>query len=337
MTYGSPVATPELEPVYLLTGTDLPKVELAVRRLRGRFDAGSIDRLAADTASAAEAVAATNALGLFGGGERLVVVDGVERWKKDDVAALTAYASSPTPGAVLALVGIPDKLPAGLEAVCQRAGRVLRYDIPTRPQRNREVPDHAKWVQQQFDAEGVQVGRDVADRLVELAGEDTLLLRNEIAKLVAWAAGGAIGTRDVEALVVPEIETGAWELVDSWGARDVAAALTACEAMLHDRDEPFSISARLASHIASVRAVHGLLEQDLGVREITQRLGMRNEFPVRKQAAQAARFTRRELSDALVRMADLDHRIKGGSRVSAVLELEHAIVDVTTGREIRPA
>ncbi len=335
MTYGSFVATPALEPVYFLTGNDLPKLELALRRLRARFEAGSVDRLSADTSSAAEAVASTNALGLFGGGERLVVVDGVERWKKDDVAALTAYVSSPTPGAVLALVGAPEKLPAGLEAVCERAGRVLRYDIPTRRERHREVPDYAKWVQQQFAAEGVQVGRDVADRLVEVAGEDTFVLRNEIEKLVGWSSGGAIGTRDVEALAVPEIEAGAWELVDSWGARDVAAALTACEAMLHDRDEPFSISARLAAHIASVRAVHSLLEQDLDVREIAQRLGMRNEFPARKQAAQAARFTGRELADALIRMADLDHRIKGGSRVSAVLELEHAIVHVTTGREIR--
>jgi DNA polymerase III delta subunit len=190
-------------------------------------------------------------------------------------------------------------------------------------------------VQQQFDADGVLGGRDVADRLVELAGEDTLLLRNEIAKLVAWAAGGAIGTRDVEALVVPEIETGAWELVDSWGARDVAAALTACEAMLHDRDEPFSISARLASHIASVRAVHGLLEQDLGVREITQRLGMRNEFPARKQATgppgSPAASCRTPWSWPT---STTESR---SSRVSAVLELQHAIVDVTTGREIRPA
>ena len=66
-----------LLPVYLLTGTDRPKVSRALRRLKARFGDESIQHLTADAASGADAVAACNALGLFAGagGGRLVVVD----------------------------------------------------------------------------------------------------------------------------------------------------------------------------------------------------------------------------------------------------------------------
>ena len=70
-----------LLPVYLLTGSDRPKHLRALRRLRSRFDPEAVEQLAAESASGADAVAACNALGLFGGagGGRLVVVHGVER------------------------------------------------------------------------------------------------------------------------------------------------------------------------------------------------------------------------------------------------------------------
>src|SRR6059058_4901290 len=94
----------ELKPVYLLAGTDGPKVARAVERLRGHFEPGAVETLSAISAAGVDAVAACNALGLFGGQGRLVVVDSVERWKAADVAAVAEYLSSPTPGTVLALV-----------------------------------------------------------------------------------------------------------------------------------------------------------------------------------------------------------------------------------------
>jgi hypothetical protein len=47
---------------------------------------------------------------------------------------------------------------------------------------------------------------------------------------------------------------------------------------------------------------------------------------------QAEGFTEDELRDAAVRLAELDHALKGGSRLSGDLELERALVDVTRGR-----
>jgi DNA polymerase-3 subunit delta len=314
----------ELEPVYLIAGSDLPKIALALRRLRARFAEGSVEHLFAESSSGEAVAAAMNALGLFGGGERLVLVEGIERWRKADVEAVTHYLESPTPGSVLALAGDPSRL-AGLEAACKRAGSVLRFDVPMRP-RGRSL-DYPAWVRAQFEHAGLRVDQEVAERLVELAGDDTFVLQTEVDKLAACAGEGTVGLREVELLVAPTQETSHFALVDAWGARDVAGTLAACEARLRE-DEPFVIAARLADYVARVRAVQMLLDEDLSVREIAERLGLK-EFPARKQAGQAANYSREELDEALVRLAALDFALKGGSRLSPELELERALLDVT--------
>src|SRR5206468_5101181 len=96
------VVASELKPVYLLTGSDRPKIARAVRRLRDRFGDDATDHLTATAASAADVIASCNALGLFGGGEgRLVIVDDVDKWKAPEVKELTTYIAAPSPETVL--------------------------------------------------------------------------------------------------------------------------------------------------------------------------------------------------------------------------------------------
>src|SRR5689334_20344098 len=95
----------ELKPVYLLTGSDRPKIARGVPRLRDRFGDDSTEQLSARETGAADVVASCNALGLFGGGEgRLVIVDDVGTWKAAEVKELAGYLASPSPETVLALV-----------------------------------------------------------------------------------------------------------------------------------------------------------------------------------------------------------------------------------------
>ena len=322
------MASEPLEPLYLITGGDAPKIGVALRRLRGRFDPGSVETFVAELNDAATAVAAANALGLFGGGERLVVVEGVEAWKKDDVETIARYAENPAPGAVLALVGDSGRLPAGLETACESAGRVLRYDVPKRKRGSREVEDYVEWVRRQLEQAHVRADGGVAERLVELVGDDAFALQAEVEKLAAWAGEDTVGVREAEQLVAPSSEMPGWALADAWGARDIAAALAACEAQLEQEDEPYIIAYRLAEHVRKVRAVQALVDEDVSVGEIARRLGLK-QFPARKQSGQARNFAPAELGQAVVRMAELDHAVKGGTRLDPTLELERTIIEVT--------
>jgi DNA polymerase III subunit delta len=309
-----------LQPVYLLTGSDRPKIVRALRRLRSRFPEESVDALTAPPASGEEAVAACNALGLFSGGGRLVVVDGVESWRAPDVAAVEAYLADASPGAVLALVAHDTPKSPALANLVGNRGQVLAYDVP-RPR------SPSAWVATEFERLGVEVDSDAARALVEIVGDDVLMLESEIEKIATWASGRTVGVGEVEAFAVPAREAEAWALTDAWGARDLPGAMAACEASLALR-EPFVLAVALASHVGRVRGAQALAEEGLGSREIAKRLGIK-EYPARKAVAHSENYTRAELDAAIVRLAELDAAIKGASRLSAELELERALADVT--------
>jgi len=315
-----------LLPVYLLTGGDRPKHLRALRRLRSRFEVEAVEQLSAESTSGPDAVGACNALALFGGedGGRLVVVHGVERWRKADVEAIAAYLRDPVQGAVLALVA--EELPRGsaLVNLAEKAGRVLRYDVP------KPSSLHA-WARAELERLGVSADAEAARALVELVGDDTVALASELEKLAAWADGEPVGRAEVEQLATPGREAAAWALSDAWGARDLPALLEACDLAL-EKKEPFLLAVGLASHVGRVRAAQALAEQGLRSREVAAQLKMK-EFPARKALQHAERYSREELDSALVRFAELDAAIKGASRLSGELELVRALIDVTRPAE----
>jgi DNA polymerase-3 subunit delta len=306
-------------------GTDRPKITRALSRLRARFGQEGVETLSAETTSGEEAVAALNALGLFGAG-RLVVVESAERWKKGDVETIHEYLATPAPGAVLALVTDETPRDSSLADAVASAGEVLRYDVP-------KPKDPSVWVRGEFERLGAQATDDAARRLVEVVGDDVTVLAVEAEKLAMWAAGERIGPAEIDLLAVPAPgEAPMWALSDAWGSRDVAAVLAACEAELASGVEPFLIAARLAAQATLVRSVQALAAEGLGAREIASRL-KKHEFRVRKALSHAERYSREELDAAIIRLAELDAALKGASRLSAELELERALVDVTRAPE----
>lgn len=315
-----------LLPVYLLMGSDRPKHLRALRRLRSRFDPEAVEQLSADSASGADAVAACNSLGLFGGdgGGRLVVVQAVEAWRKEDIEAIAAYLKDPVGGAVLALVAEEGLRGTTLVDLCKKKGQVLRYDVP-------KANNLHTWARAELKRLGVSADADAARALVELVGDDTVALSSELEKLAAWAGGETVGRREVEQLATPGREAAAWALTDAWGARDLPTLLEAYELAL-EKKEAFLLAVGLASHVGRVRAAQVLAEEGLGAREIATRLKMK-EFPARKALQHAERYSRAELDSALVRLAELDAAIKGNSRLSAELELLRALIDVTRPAE----
>jgi DNA polymerase-3 subunit delta len=315
----------ELRPVYLLIGTDRPKITRALRRLRTHFGDEAVEALAADSVSGEEVAASLNSLGLFGSG-RLIIVQRVEQWKKADAEALDGYLADPVAGTVLALVcdeAAKDDPLAKL--VVRRGGEVLAFDIP-------KPKDPSVWVRHELARLGAQATDDGARRLVEIAGDDIALLEQEIEKLATWAAGEQIGPREVEQLAVPVNESPTWALSDGWGARDVAEVASACEAELEKGVEPFLIAVRLAAQVGLVRTVQALADEGLGARDIAKRV-KKHEFRIRKAMGHAERYTRDELDAAVIRLAELDAALKGASRLSNDLELERALIDITAERE----
>jgi DNA polymerase III delta subunit len=142
---------------------------------------------------------------------------------------------------------------------------------------------------------------------------------------------------EVEQLAAGCAEIPGYELTDAWGRRDLGAALTACQTLLERSGDPVSrtvpsLIGLLVAHVGRVRDCQLLADEGLSAREAAARL-KRHPFYVEKLFAQARNYGPDELRAAVVRLAELDHAVKGGSRLGVDLELERALIDITRARE----
>jgi DNA polymerase-3 subunit delta len=315
-----------LKPAYLIAGTDRPKVDRAVDRLRRRFAPDAVEIYAAVDTLGADAVAACNALGLFASDGRLIVVEGIDEWKAPDAKEIADYLKVPAPATTLALVGGEMKKDAPLaKAVAAGKGELLLWDVPQKALQ--------RWVAEQFGLHGTKAEPEACRALLELVGDDVYDLSSEIDKISTWAAGDPVTAADVERLVGARAETTNFALTDAWGARDVDAVLTASEGILERSGEPRSrtiprIVGILTGHVASVRRAQAFDAQGVAAKEAAATL-KRHPYYVSKLYAQARNFDPDELQAVTIRLSELDHALKGGSRLPADLELERALIEIT--------
>jgi DNA polymerase III delta subunit len=332
---------PSLKPVYLISGSDRPKVETAVHRLRARFVPESVEVVSAVEASAADVVTLCNSGSLFGDARLVLVleVDGRKKeenrpatggWKAPEIEAIAAYLSAPAPDTVLALVGLEVKRDAALAKTCAKTGDLLFYDVSKR--------GRVGWVAERFRQAGVKAEADACALLIEYVGEEDLHgLSNEIAKIATWAQGEPVGVAEIEQLVAPVADIPSFALTDAWAGRRPGAVLEIAERMFGHADKPRRDTApRLAGslngHLTRMRQLKRLANEGVPAREAAVALKM-HPFYGEKVYRQAEAFSDEELASATIRFAELDLALKGGSRLAPDVELVRALIDVSTEPE----
>ena len=339
----SPGKSKPTKPVYLLTGSDRPKIETALARLRGHFAPEAIDVCSALDTPAAAAVALCNAGSLFGDA-RLVIVEGIDGrrdgdgrlkggWKAADVDAIGSYLADPAPDTVLALVGEDVKKTTALYKACAKAGEVLAYAVEKR--------ELQSWVAKQFRERGVEAEPEACAALVQLVGDDLHALAAEVDKLSIWAAGEPIGAREVEELAAAAADTPTFALTDAWAARDPARALGASETIFEReskprRDTAARLAGALGGHLGRLGAIKRLAAEGSRPKEIAGKLRL-HPFYAEKLYRQSEAFSPEELRGALVRLAELDGALKGQSKLGPDLEVQRALVDLTARPGAKPA
>ena len=240
---------------------------------------------------------------------------------------------------MLALVAGELRKDSALLKAVAKLGEVLVYDVD----RKKIV----EWVVQQFAANGQRVDRELARSLVDAVVPEGLEpdlhhLANEVAKLATWAGGDPVDWESVRELVVPFGEMPSFTLTDAIGRRDVAARARGDRGVVRARvvaSARHRAAARRrgrapprapAGEQASPRG--GLLEPGDRVPPEAAPLLRAEARPTGGRAS-----PRTSSATQSVRLAELDHALKGGSRLPGDLELERALVDVTRGRAVQAA
>jgi DNA polymerase III subunit delta len=310
-----------LRPAYLIAGSDWPKVDAAASRLRAHFPEEAVEQITVGEAGSGEILAACNSLGLLGG-DRLVLVRGAERLEAADVEAIAGYLRDPAPGTCLALFGgsgITDK--DALAKAVAKVGDVRLFDAPDRA-------TAVAWVVKRFSDGGLRCPTPVAKRLVELAGADIGDLALEVEKVATLCRDRPPELDDVEAVVARSHDIKPWDITDAWGRRDAAAVIALATADVERPEDVHRLLGSLSAHVRKVRRALVLLEQGAAQADVARELGVK-PYPARRLCDQARAFDQAELAAAVIRLAQLDEAVKGGSRLDPRLELELALADIT--------
>lgn len=313
----------ELKPAYLIHGDDHGAIAERRAGLRALAEgagasATSVELLEGDRATPAGAADALAAMTLAIG-RRVIVVEGVERWREADVERQLASAmASLPPDTTLALFAREEaraKAPPALHEAVRRAGGQVVAQMTVKPW---ELP---KWVREQGARIGLTLDAAAAKALVAQVGERQQRLLRELEKLALEGAGERSEARQVDS---QEIERRAAHSAE-WRAYGLADALVGADARqatlvyMHLREQGERLSGLIylmAQRLRDALAVADRLRA--GESAATVKRGLR--MPARaaeRFVADVASSDPERLRAALGALADLELDSRGGAVIAS--------------------
>jgi DNA polymerase-3 subunit delta len=321
---------PELKPAYLIHGDDHGAVaerRAGLRTLVERQEGGSasVELLEGDAATPAGVADALAAMTLAIG-QRVIMVEGVERWRQADVEKQLADAiKHMPPDTTLALFAREEaraKAPAALHDAVKRAGGQIVAQMTVKPW------ELAKWAREQAARLGISLDAVAAKALVAQVGERQQRLLRELEKLAlegdpsetstgndggaATATPRAIGVDDIERRAAHSTEWRAYGLADALVGGDGRDATLSYLRLRQQGERLSGLTYLMAQRLRDALAIALRLQAGESVAEIKRGLRM----PARaaeRFVADVARSDVERLRSALAALADLELDSRGGA------------------------
>lgn len=313
---------PDLKPAYLIFGEDHGALAERRARLRalveGEGDSTSVELLEGDCATPAAVAQALAAMTLTVG-RRVIIVDGVERWKQAEVEQhLTGAMNAMPPLTTLALFAREEgrtKAPIAVHDAVKGAGGQLVAQKTVKPW---ELP---RWVSEQASQMGISLDSAGAKALVEQVGERPQRLRRELEKLALEAdfscdVSWRVGVEEIELRAAHSAERRAFTLADALLAADKRAATLSYLRLRRQGERLSGLTYLMAQRLRDALAVALRLQAGESVAEIKRELRMPPRAAERF-VADVARTEPARLRKALGVLADLELDSRGGSQVRA--------------------
>jgi DNA polymerase-3 subunit delta len=348
---------PELKPAYLIHGDDHGAVaerRAGLRTLVEREEGGSasVELLEGDAATPAGVADALAAMTLAIG-RRVIMVEGVERWRQADVEKQLAGAiKQMPPDTTLALFAREEaraKAPAALHDAVKRAGGQVVGQMTVKPW------ELAKWAREQAGRLGIALDPAAAKALVAQVGERQQRLLRELEKLALEgdpaaanpeSAGGAakaqprqISVDDIERRAAHSTEWRAYGLADALVGADEREATLSYLRLRQQGERLSGLTYLMAQRLRDALAIALRLQAGESVAEIKRGLRMPPRAAERF-VADVARSDADRLRAALAALADLELDSRGGAPLhnsrTALAGLDedtlalHAIETITT-------
>ncbi len=174
---------------------------------------------------------------------------------------------------------------------------------------------------------GCTIEREVAHMLAEECGCQTLLLRQEIGKLCAFADGGEITVQMIRDMVRPQLETTVYALTKAVIQRKPADAMRAVDELLSMRVEMPYLMAAVSSSFIDLQRAAAARQSRRTVQEVTADFSYRFGFVVENAFRDCGRESVAYINHCLKLLCDAEQRLHSQAVNERVL-FEQTIVEM---------
>jgi DNA polymerase III subunit delta len=312
---------PELKPAYLIHGDDHGAVAERRAGLKAlaeqQGDASSVEVLEGEAGTPAGVALALSAM-TFAIGRRVIVIDGVERWKQAEVEQhLTPSMGEMPPDTTVALFAREEnrsKAPAAVHEAVKRAGGQIVTQGTVKPW------ELGKWAREQAKRMGIALDTAAANALVAQVGGRQQRLLRELEKLALEVEiegeTQRVSVDDIERRAAHSAEWRSFALADALVGGDTAQATLAYLRVRRQGERLAGLTYLMAQRVREALQIALRLQAGESVADVRRGLRMPPRAAERF-VADVARTDPDRLRRALGVLADLEVDSRGGAAISS--------------------
>jgi DNA polymerase-3 subunit delta len=169
-----------------------------------------------------------------------------------------------------------------------------------------------QWIKREVAEQGASMSPQAVDLLAKLVGGNLWIMSNEINKLALFASGRRIEAEDIKAIVSSAQEANVFALVDAILDFKTGVAEQLLEQLLQIGASPAYLLVMLSRQVRMIVLTKELTRQRKPEVEIQSRLGLTQEFVLRKTLEQAQRHSLERLKQVYRKLLQADLFIKTG-------------------------
>lgn len=235
---------------------------------------------------------------------------------KHNVKAFIRYLKDPTPTTILIIDATNLNLDDSKEVV-----QVLKKEAQISTTKKLSQIEAEGWLKRQFFLLNITIKDETVRLFFNRIGKNLLNAKNEVDKLLNYIGEAKIVTnKDVCDVVIKEIESDAFALTNAIVAQDREKTISIYEDLIQIGKSPIELFSLIAKSLILLMVTKKMLREGYKQPDIASKLKVssgRSMYLIKDAKA----FSWQVLEDNILRLGDLDYKIKSGQ------------IDATTGIE----
>ncbi|MBQ7447841.1 MAG: DNA polymerase III subunit delta [Eubacterium sp.] len=169
-----------------------------------------------------------------------------------------------------------------------------------------------KWILSQLKKEGKKITEPVMNAFLECTGDDMELISQELEKLLCYTMEkDVISAEDVKAVCVPSVGNHIFDMIDALAAKNRQRAMDLYLDLLRLREPPMRILYLIGRQFYILNRLKSMRKTGIGDREMASAVKI-PPFAVKKNLAQAAKFTDEQIQETIETCVQADADVKSG-------------------------